>query len=176
MNIRWYPLALAIAASASGCAVQDEAGVLQSELTVFEHRLRDVNSGNNGNQGVATVVAVASANPALEVDISVDLHHALANTTYVLQRAPEPNTYPLGHDGICQRADGQAPQLGPAFVPFPGVTMVSDDDGNASVSFHFATPPTAPFQDGTQFDVEFRVLDGSGTSEYRSECFTVTVL
>ena len=156
--------------------VQDQLGVLESELKSYEHRLRDVNSGNNGNQGVASAVAVASANPALEVDIAVDLHHALPNTTYVLQRAPEPNNYALGHDGICQRADGLAPELGPAFVTFPGATLVSDNDGDASLSFHFATPPAAPFQDGTQFDVQFRVIDNTGTSEYRTECFTVTVL
>jgi hypothetical protein len=119
---------------------------------------------------------VASANPALEVDISVDLHHALPNTSYQLERAPEPNSYPLGSDGVCQRADGDAPELGPAFLAFPGATMVSDDDGNASLSFHFATAPTAPFQDGTRFDVEFRVIDGSCASEYRTGCFTVTVL
>ena len=168
--------ALALLLLGAPACGEDQIGVQESELKSWEHRLRDVNSGNEGNKGVASAIAFASPNPALDVAIAVDLHHTLPNTSYVLQRAPEPNTYALGHDGICQRADGLAPELGPAFVTFPGATVVSDDDGNGSLEFHFATPPTAPFLDGTQFDVQFRLIDDTGSSEYRTECFTVTVL
>ena len=153
----------------------------------------------NGSHGVA-VHAVQGAGDGIvnltttagqtgfSAEITVNVHGMIPGTVLYVERAPEVGR-PLGHDGNCQRADGQWPweqpsSLGfppaPAFVPFPRPlvgpleTLTASDDGAGALHFAFDLPFIA---DGTQFDVEFRLVDSltNPSIELRSDCFTVTV-
>ena len=76
--------------------------------------------------------------------------------------------------------DGQSGELFPAFVTFPRPlagdfkTLITDAAGDGDAHFAFDLPGLA---DGTQFDVEFRLVDSltAPASDLRTGCFTVTV-
>lgn len=110
---------------------------------------------------------------------------ARANTTYVLQRAPETGR-PDSSDGLCQRAEGRPPwspsdpPFGAAFVSFPRpadgplTTLRTDARGEGSSDFEFRS---SALRTGDRFDVQMRLLDDetAPTSELRSACMTVVV-
>jgi hypothetical protein len=117
----------------------------------------------------------------LTVDITINVHGAPPNTTFLVQRAPETGpTRPLMHDGICQRAQGIYPwNDGTAtFVTFPRPlagdlkTLTTGATGAGTAHFVLNFPAVA---DGTVFDVEFRLISVTApTTDLRTDCFTVT--
>jgi hypothetical protein len=140
-------------------------------------------------QGVGTVnVTLAAGTVGFSAEITVNVHATTPDATFYIQRAPEVGR-PLGNDGICQRANGLWPweqpnsagfPAAPAFVTFPRPlagdfkTLTTDADGTGSAHFAFDLPALA---DGTEFDVEFRLIDSltAPTTDLRTGCFTVTV-
>jgi len=123
------------------------------------------------------------------VHIVVSIWHALPNTGYLVQRAPEvfaPPGAPSGFDvattadGSCQRAFGLSPwsTLSPApasWLTFPdqgtGTPVITTDgDGEGSADFTFALAFPLP-----AFDVAFRVLENTPapTSVFQSQCTTL---
>lgn len=133
-------------------------------------------------QGTGIVnVTSTPGQPGLTVNVTINVHGAPANTTFLVQRAPETGpTRPLMHDGICQRAQGIYPwdDGTPSFVTFPRplagdlVTLTTDATGSGSAHFVLNFAAVA---DGTVFDVEFRLVSVSApTTDLRTDCFTVT--
>lgn len=140
-------------------------------------------------QGTGTVnVTLTAGAVGFSAQITVNVHATTPNAAFYIQRAPEVGR-PLGHDGICQRANGLWPweqpnsagfPAAPAFVTFPRPNagdlkiLTTDADGDGSAHFAFNLPLLA---DGTVFDVEFRLVDSlaAPTTELRTGCFTVTV-
>ena len=140
-------------------------------------------------QGSGTVnFTVTPGAVGFSAEITVNVHGTNPNTTFYVARAPEVGR-PLGHDGICQRANGAWPweqpnSVGfapaPAFVMFPRPlagdlkTLTTDADGAGSTHFAFDLPALA---DGTVFDVEVRLIDSLSvvTTDLRTDCFTATV-
>jgi hypothetical protein len=150
------------------------------------HGLRLVAVSGQGT-GIVNFTATAAAD-GFSAEITVNVHGTAPNTTFYLQRAPEVGR-PLGHDGICQRAGALWPweqpnspdfPPAPAFVTFPRplagdlTTLTTDGDGAGDTHLAFDLPAIA---DGTQFDVEFRLVDSLTlpTTDLRSACFTVSV-
>lgn len=142
----------------------------------------------SGQGAGRAILALTSGEVGFSAEISVNVHGAAPNTTFYVTRAPEVGR-PLGSDGICQRADGLWPweqpnsvgfPAAPAFVMFPRPlpgdlkTLVTNAAGAGSVHFAFDLPTLA---DGTQFDVEFRLIDSltAVTTDLRTPCSTVTV-
>lgn len=132
-------------------------------------------------------VRPTAAHVGLSSEITVNVHDALPNTTFYVQRAGEVGR-PLGNDGVCQRASGLWPweqpnstgfPAAPAFVNLPRpltgplMTLTTDVDGAGSAHISFLYPAIA---DGTVFDVEFRLLDNltAPTTDLRTGCFSVT--
>ena len=152
--------------------VEVPAGTHQSQLIAV------VGTGTGG----VSVTPMSVQSQTFAAVIKVRVQRARANTTYIVQRAPEIGRA-LGSDGACQRAFGQAPWSAAdppaaAFVTFPNgavpYTVLTDGSGNVSLDFEFlaATIPA-----GTLFDVMFRLVDNetAATLDLRSGCFTVTV-
>ena len=131
--------------------------------------------------GVVNVAATAAVDGSFSAQINVNVHGAAADTTFYVQRAPEIGR-PLGSDGVCQRAEGNAPwgPPTPSFVTFPLpaagplVTLRTSPAGAGAVHIDFAAPTIL---DGTRFDVMFRLVDSlsTPTNELRTGCFTVDV-
>lgn len=140
-------------------------------------------------QGAGRVnLALTSAAEGFSAQITVNVHGASPDTTFYIARAPEVGR-PLGNDGTCQRAAELWPweqpnsvgfPAAPAFVMFPRPlagelkTLVTNANGSGATHFAFDLPTLA---DGTQFDVEFRLVDSLSvpTTDLRTTCFTVTV-
>jgi hypothetical protein len=148
---------------------------------------RSLSAVTGQGAGVVSVAATADA-VGFSAEIAVNVHATTPYATFYIQRAPEVGR-PLGSDGICQRADGLWPweqpnSVGfppaPAFVTFPRPlagdlkTLTTDADGAGAAHFAFDLPTLA---DGTEFDVEFRLIDSltAPTTDLRTGCFTVTV-
>ena len=131
--------------------------------------------------GIVNVTPTAAVDGSFSAQINVSVHGAPPDTTFYVQRAAEIGR-PNNADGICQRAAGEAPWGPPApnFVTFPLpaagplVTLQTSNGGAGSVHIDFGAPT---IQDGTAFDVMFRLVDDltSPTNELRTGCFTVTV-
>lgn len=173
---------LGVAALTAGCSSSPMSPSSQAvDIPSGTHQSQLVATAGPGTGGVSVTPAPA-ASQTFEALIKVRVQKARANTTYVVQRAPEIGRT-LGADGVCQRALGQAPWSAAdapaaAFVTFPNGaephTVRTDASGNGSLDFEFRAP-TIPA--GTLFDVMFRLVDNetAPTLDLRSGCFTVTV-
>jgi hypothetical protein len=93
---------------------------------------------------------------------TANIHDALPNTTFKVQRATDPTP----NDGVCTIAP--APPAG-----WVTLTTITTSEGGAGAG-HFVRE--APLLDprGTQFDVIFRVISDDGTQVLMSDCMTVT--
>ena len=169
-----FGLAAILAACGSSPTAPDAsaAGTHQSTLSTL------MGTGT----GAVSVTPKAIPQGTFDADIKVRVQRAKANTTYIVQRAPEVGRASAS-DGVCQRALGVSPwgpsdPPAPAFVTFVNgtvpYTITTDRSGNGALDFAF-TAATIPA--GTVFDVMFRLVDNvdAPTLEIRSGCFTVTV-
>jgi len=118
---------------------------LQSDLTAI--------SGQG--TGHVLVSPTAKDRPTFDVQIEVNAHDMLPNSTFTVQRRVD-----LIPDGVCTSTTWLT--NGP----------ITTSAGGAGAQ-HFEVERGAPFVSGVRFDVQFRVI-GNGT-ELRSECMTVTV-
>lgn len=117
------------------------------------------------------------------IHVEAKLRGAKANTTYILQRAPDtfsPPGPPAGFDlatltdGSCQRALAIAPWT--TLVPAPAAfvswtpTLVTDKHGNGDIDFNFEAAFPLP-----DFDVMFRVIESgvAPKSVFLTECTTL---
>lgn len=98
---------------------------------------------------------------SFDVQGTVDVHQAAANTTFTVLRRVDVNP-----NGICTSPTWiNLPPPNP-----PGFTTSSGGGG----ALHFEITRGAPFNDGVQFDVQWRLVGDDG-SILESECLTVTV-
>jgi hypothetical protein len=107
--------------------------------------------------GMVLIAPTAEDHGTFAVQITVNVHDASPNMTYIVSRAVD-----LNPDGVCTLASGWLTN-GPL-----------DTSAAGAGAAHFEVHRGAPFVSGVRFDVEFRVLGADG-SELRSECVTVTV-
>jgi len=127
-------------------------------------------SAGGAKMGIVNLASTAAGPTTFNAQINFNVHDLAPNTTYTLARASEFGTGPTDFDGICQRAAGLDPwSAGPAFLPFP-VTLTTDASGAGSA--HIVNRNDV-FADGSEFDVMFRV--SNGTTDLRTECVTVVV-
>jgi len=122
------------------------SGVAQSELIATTGQ----------GAGRAIVSPTAADQGTFAAEITVNIHDAAPNTTFILVRAPD-----RVPDGICTGA----------YLPF-GETLTTSDGGAGATHFFFERG--APFVSGTQFDVTFRAIGSDGTI-LQGDCMTVTI-
>ena len=96
-----------------------------------------------------------------DVQGTVNVHHATPNTDFTVLRRVDRNP-----DGVCTGATW-------LMLPPPNAQAFTTSDGGAG-ALHFEISRGAPFADGVQFDVQWR-LAGSDGSVLESDCLTVTV-
>jgi hypothetical protein len=144
--------ALALSAIVVGVA-SAETG-MQSALTAV--------SGQGG--GFVSDSPTAQDHGSLFVEAEVNIHGALPDTTYVVQRAVDFNPADVAQ-GICTIA----PTL-----PFGWLTegTITTSAGGAG-AVHISGP--RPPKSGTQFDIIFRVMNGDGSQLLMSTCMTISV-
>jgi hypothetical protein len=94
---------------------------------------------------------------------TANLHDALPNTTFKVQRAVD---FTPG-DGVCTIAP--TPPAGWITL----TTLTTSPAGSGAAHFVREAPPPGP--PGFQFDVIFRVISDDGTQVLMSDCMTVTV-
>jgi hypothetical protein len=107
--------------------------------------------------GRVLVAPTAADQGTFAVEVEVNIHDAVPNTTFLVQRAVD-----LVPDGACTLASGWLTN---------GPLTVSEGGAGAA---HFEVHRGAPFVSGIQFDVVFRAVGDDG-SLLASDCFTVTV-
>jgi hypothetical protein len=105
--------------------------------------------------GKVVIAPTAEDHGTFAVQITVNVHGARPNRTYVINRAPD-----LNSDGDCTGA-----------FMFTS-TLVTSAGGAGAV--HFDLHRGAPFVSGTKFDVKWQLLGDDG-SQLVSDCLTVTV-
>jgi hypothetical protein len=117
--------------------------------------------------GAVNVTPTAEDHGTFHVQGQVHVRGAMANTTYIVQRAPDVNVA----DPACTGPWISFP------IPNPGplVTLTTSPGGAGSA--HFELGVGGVFTSGTPFNVRFRVVDDlqSPTSILMSECVTVVV-
>lgn len=145
-------LALVLAAAFAGFA-RAEPG-LQSDLTA-------INGQGTGHVEVSPTGA--GQDNVFIAQGTANIHHALPNTTFSVQRAVDftPN------DGVC--TIDPAPPLGWITL----TTLTTSEGGSGAAHFVRNGPPPGPA--GFQFDVIFRVISDDGTQVLLSDCMTATV-
>jgi hypothetical protein len=127
-------------------------------------------SASGPKMGIVNLTSTAAGPTTFNAQINFNVHGLAPNTTYTLSRASEFGTGPTDFDGLCQRAAGEAPWVGAVpFIPFP-VTLTTSAGGAGSA--HVVNQNDV-FPDGSQFDVMFRV--SNGTTDLRTDCITVEV-
>jgi hypothetical protein len=107
--------------------------------------------------GLVLIAPTAADHGTFAVQITVNIHGASPDMTYVVSRAVD-----LNPDGICTLASGWLTN---------GPLQTSAAGAGAA---HFEVHRGAPFVSGVRFDVEFRAVGADGT-ELRSDCVTITV-
>lgn len=117
-------------------------------------------------QGSGLVVVAPTAHDIVgpdtfDVQGTVNVHGVAPNTTFSVLRRVD-----LNPDGICTGATWLP-------LPPPNSPDLTTSAGGAG-SLHFQISRGAPFVDGVQFDVQWR-LAGSDGSMLESDCLTVTV-
>ena len=139
-------VAAALAAIVATGAAQADPG-LHSTLTAVTGQ----------GTGHVLVAPTSEDQGTFAAQITVNIHGATPNTTFVVARAVD-----LNPDGVCTMASG--------WLPLGDLTTSAGGAGAA----HFEVHRGAPFLSGVRFDAVFRVVGTDGT-ELRSECLTVTV-
>lgn len=112
-------------------------------------------------QGIGRVNVSPTANDSdgtFDVQVVVNLHKALPDTTFTIARAAD-----LNPNGICTST---------TWNPVPETLTTSEGGAGAA---HFEIVRGAPFTDGVRFDVRWRVMSLDGSQVLMSDCFTVTV-
>jgi hypothetical protein len=139
-------LAAAIAALVVTGVAQADPG-LQSTLTAVTGQ----------GTGHVLVAPTAEDQGTFAVQVTVNIHGAMPDTTFAVARAVD-----LNPDGVCTEASG--------WLPLGDLTTSPGGAGAA----HFEVHRGAPFLSGVRFDAVFRAVGSDGT-ELRSHCLTVTV-
>jgi len=126
----------------------------QSELTAI----------NGQGAGFASVSATAQDHGNLFVEDEVNIHNAVPDTTFLVQRAVDFAPADVAN-GICVIAPG---------LPFgwhTEGTLTTSPGGAGTVHISGSRPPLS----GTHFDLILRVVSKDGTQLLMSRCMTVTV-
>jgi hypothetical protein len=139
-------VATAIAALVVTGVAQADPG-LQSTLTAVTGQ----------GTGHVLVAPTAEDQGTFAVQVTVNIHGAMPDTTFAVARAVD-----LNPDGVCTEASG--------WLPLGDLTTSPGGAGAA----HFEVHRGAPFLSGVRFDAVFRAVGSDGT-ELRSHCLTVTV-
>ncbi len=108
--------------------------------------------------GMVIVSSTAEDQGTFAAQITLNIHDAQPNTTFLIQRSPD-----LVPDGICTDK----------YIPFSDASLTTSE-GGAGGATHFDFHRGAPFVSGTQFDVVFQAIGSDGTI-LQSQCMTVTV-
>lgn len=142
-----------VLASAFAVAAQAEPGT-QSELTAI--------SGQGA--GFVSLSATAQDHVNLFVEDEVNIHDALPDTNFIVQRAVDFNPADVAN-GVCTIA------AGPPFGWQTQGTFTTSSGGAGTVHISGPRPPLSD----TQFNIIIRVLSKDGTQLLRSDCMTITV-
>jgi hypothetical protein len=111
-----------------------------------------------GEVPAVIVSPTAENHGTFAAEITINIHDAAPNTTFLVRRAPD-----LNPNGICTGS----------FIPFAGETLTTSDGGAGAMNFLFERG--APFVSGTRFNVVFQVYTADGTTVLQSDCMTITV-
>src|SRR5262245_8091307 len=120
----------------------------QSELTAIAGE----------GSGRVVVSPTAEDHGSFAAEITINIHGAAPNTTFLVRRAPD-----LNPNGICTGS----------FIPFAGETLITSEGGAGAMHFFFERG--APFVSGTRFNVLFQVYTADGATVLQSDCMTITV-
>jgi hypothetical protein len=142
-----------VLASAFVVAAQAEPGT-QSKLTAI--------SGQGA--GFVSLSPTSQDQGNLFVEDEVNIHDALPDTTFTVQRAVDFAPADVAN-GVCTIAPG--PPLG----WLTEATLTTSSGGAGSVHISGPRPPLS----GTRFDIIVRVKSEDGTQVLTSDCMTVTV-
>jgi hypothetical protein len=115
--------------------------------------------------GFVSVSATAEDHGNLFVEDEVNIHGALPNTTYTVQRAVDFNPADVAN-GVCTIAPPPSP-LG----WHTEATITTSAGGAGAAHISGSRPPRS----GTRFDLTFRVRNHDGTQLLMSRCMTITV-
>jgi hypothetical protein len=124
-------------------------------------RLTSIAGQGTGIVEVAPTAHDVVAPGTFDVQGTVNVHHAAANTTFTVLRRVD-----FTPDGVCTGALWM-------MLPPPNQQTLTTSDGGAR-ALHFEITRGAPLLDGVRFDVQWR-LEGSDGSVLQSDCLTVTV-
>jgi hypothetical protein len=138
---------IAVATSVMRIGSLQAAEGTQSELTAI----------TGEGTGMVIVSSTAEDQGTFAAQITLNIHDAQPNTTFLIQRAPD-----LVPDGICTGK----------YIPFSSASLTTSEGGAGSAHFDFHRG--APFVSGTRFDVVFEAIGSDGTV-LQSKCMTVTV-
>ena len=144
-------LGTAAAAVAAGAYAQPGT---RSELTAIAGQ-------GAGNVEISPTAHDVVGPDTFDVQGTVNVHHAAANTTFTILRRVDFNP-----DGVC---------TGAMWLPLPPPneqTLTTSNGGAGALHFHMSRG--APTVDGVPFDVEWRLVGDDG-SILQSDCFTATV-
>jgi hypothetical protein len=126
----------------------------QSELTAV--------SGQGS--GFVSTSPTAEDHGNLFIENEINIHDALPNTTYAVQRAVDFNAADVA-DGVCAIAPG------PPFGWLTEGTLTTSPGGAGATHVSGPRPPKS----GTRFDIIFRVINHDGSQLLMSRCMTITV-
>jgi len=147
------PVLLGLAAAALATGASADPGT-QSDLTA-------VAGEGAGMVEVAPTAHDVVGPDTFDVQGTVNVHDAAPNTTFTVLRRVDRNP-----DGIC---------TSPTWLNLPGTPPPTlDTSAGGAGALHFEIARGAPFVDGVNFDVQWRLV-GSDSSILESDCFTVTV-
>jgi hypothetical protein len=148
-----FSSALAVSSIALAAAAHAQPGT-HSELTAIAGR-------GAGMVEVAPTAHDVVAPGTFDIQGTVNVHHAAANTTFTVLRRVD-----FTPDGVCTGATWMT-------LPPPNKQTLTTSNGGAR-ALHFEITRGAPLLDGVRFDVQWR-LEGSDGSVLQSDCLTVTV-
>jgi hypothetical protein len=150
---KWLTAAVGISALLGATAALAEPG-MQSELTAV--------SGQGS--GFISDSPTAEDHGNLFVEFEVNIHDALPNTTYAVQRAVDFNPTDVAN-GVCTIAPG------PPFGWLTEGTLTTSPGGAGATHGSGPRPPKS----GTRFNIIFRVINQDEGQLLMSRCMTITV-
>jgi hypothetical protein len=150
---KWFTVAAGVSVLLGASAALAEPG-MQSELTAV--------SGQGS--GFVSDSPTAEDHGNLFVESEVNIHGALPNTTYAVQRAVDFNPADVAN-GVCTIAPG------PPFGWLTQGTLTTSPGGAGAAHVSGPRPPKS----GTQFNIIFRVINQDGSQLLMSRCMTITV-
>jgi hypothetical protein len=150
---KWVTAAAGVSVLLGASAALAEPGT-HSELTAI--------SGQGS--GFISVSPTAQDHGNLFVENEVNIHDALPNTTYAVQRAVDFNPTDVANR-VCTIAPG------PPFGWRTESTLTTSPGGAGAAHGSGPRPPKS----GTRFDIIFRVINQDGSQLLMSRCMTITV-